>query len=476
MKTTKTQNKCAGNMPLWRLLAIIVIFLFSPLVKGQVTIGMNNEPEAGALLQLKDGTTSSTHPLINASKGLGLPRVELQSLTGDLGKTLDATVTTDGTLDGSKHTGLVVYNNKDNYCNTQPIFGAPYVWDGTQWLLIGASKIDAPEVETFIDNRTQKLGPQTYHNREFYYMDGATKISAGVWMTENLRFIPDPSDPAYAGVLHTAEMLPPFTNPSTGAITGPNTTKCWIYPWAESRKYESTPHPSAGTNTWICPYDGVEAEKEWNPREGILYNWWFASNRPRLNADERQGGDNENTGITYQGICPDGWHLPSDREWNELEEVIYNNPVPYSWYKTDYNFNPAKWQNTTEWEENKDSFDNDIIHRGSSTDQGHGPAMISECFGVGQGEYKGKSLSAAQGGFDIHIVGSAEDNYVRDYGRYAQLWTSSATPVNTSWRRQFYTGGGSYSKMVMRSRGGKYALYSVRCKKDGTGGTPLPNN
>lgn len=27
-------------------------------------------------------------------------------------------------------------------------------------------------------------------------------------------------------------------------------------------------------------------------------------------------------GEKYQGICPDGWHLPSEREWNELQEIM----------------------------------------------------------------------------------------------------------------------------------------------------------
>ncbi|MCF8221746.1 MAG: hypothetical protein K9J25_01260 [Bacteroidales bacterium] len=43
---------------------------------------------------------------------------------------------------------------------------------------------------------------------------------------------------------------------------------------------------------------------------GVLYNWNAALNGSQSNDD--------NPG-SLQGICPDGWHLPSDNEWKELE-------------------------------------------------------------------------------------------------------------------------------------------------------------
>lgn len=50
---------------------------------------------------------------------------------------------------------------------------------------------------------------------------------------------------------------------------------------------------------------------------GILYNWAAA-----LNGD---AGSNTNpSGV--QGICPDGWHLPSEAEWQELIDFVGTDP------------------------------------------------------------------------------------------------------------------------------------------------------
>lgn len=44
---------------------------------------------------------------------------------------------------------------------------------------------------------------------------------------------------------------------------------------------------------------------------GVLYNWPAAMN-----------DSDGSTDVNIQGACPDGWHLPADREWNELSETL----------------------------------------------------------------------------------------------------------------------------------------------------------
>jgi uncharacterized protein (TIGR02145 family) len=44
---------------------------------------------------------------------------------------------------------------------------------------------------------------------------------------------------------------------------------------------------------------------------GRLYNWMAAVNGEAIELDLNPSG--------IQGICPDGWHLPSDAEWKQLE-------------------------------------------------------------------------------------------------------------------------------------------------------------
>ncbi len=48
---------------------------------------------------------------------------------------------------------------------------------------------------------------------------------------------------------------------------------------------------------------------------GVLYNWATAMALPnQYNSELWNGSDS-----LHQGICPDGWHLPADAEWNKLE-------------------------------------------------------------------------------------------------------------------------------------------------------------
>lgn len=89
---------------------------------------------------------------------------------------------------------------------------------------------------------------------------------------------------------------------------------------AENLKYlPSVVGPQTGSSTvsyyYIYGYDGTSVsaaknheEGEINPYEtyGVLYNW------PAANS-----------------ACPDGWHLPSEEEWEILENYLVNNGYNY---------------------------------------------------------------------------------------------------------------------------------------------------
>jgi uncharacterized protein (TIGR02145 family) len=68
---------------------------------------------------------------------------------------------------------------------------------------------------------------------------------------------------------------------------------------------------------YIYGYEGDDpdlAKSDYNyTKYGVLYNWKAAIN-------EIEPGDTM-TG-TIQGACPDGWHLPDDAEWMELERTL----------------------------------------------------------------------------------------------------------------------------------------------------------
>jgi len=51
---------------------------------------------------------------------------------------------------------------------------------------------------------------------------------------------------------------------------------------------------------------------------GLLYSWAAAMNGT---------GSSNNNPSGVQGVCPEGWHLPSDEEWNELDTALGCNMV-----------------------------------------------------------------------------------------------------------------------------------------------------
>lgn len=106
------------------------------LLNAQITIGSGEQPNVGAILDLKDGTVGPNNE--TAKKGLVLPRVALQ----DYSKLQMGINGPDLTSEASAHTGLVVYNvNKDfNKCDQTSIPSGVYVWEGNEWVVLMSSE------------------------------------------------------------------------------------------------------------------------------------------------------------------------------------------------------------------------------------------------------------------------------------------------------------------------------------------------
>jgi uncharacterized protein (TIGR02145 family) len=71
---------------------------------------------------------------------------------------------------------------------------------------------------------------------------------------------------------------------------------------------------------YVNGYEGMDVKEAKNTVNyliyGVLYNWTAAMN-------DDQGGSQAGR---KQGICPEGWHLPDDREWKELEIFLGMDP------------------------------------------------------------------------------------------------------------------------------------------------------
>lgn len=114
---------------LTQLFALSFILFISTTLSGQVTIGSNEPPIPGALLDLKNAASN---------KGMGMPRValtkakKLYPMFWDSNANAESPAyTADEYNINQEHTGLLVYNVTKNLA--QNLDEGMYVWDGIQW-------------------------------------------------------------------------------------------------------------------------------------------------------------------------------------------------------------------------------------------------------------------------------------------------------------------------------------------------------
>ncbi|WP_163357361.1 FISUMP domain-containing protein [Dysgonomonas sp. 25] len=257
--------------------------------------------------------------------------------------------------------------------------------------------------------------------KEFYSADFG---GAGRWMVTNL------TATNYDGITHSAGRT--LTGPSRG-IFGSSSGAYWCY-------------PSATT------YD-TSTEHDANQFLGYLYTWDAATAGKGGSTGLVLNIEEEGTNHTkVQGICPSGWHLPSDREWTILENEIIRNTTKYANITTDID----------------NSGLSDIPYNAGSLsrDTPHGAAMKDPCENFSN-HNNGTSKAFSQGGFSFLFAGQYYPTTTTngDFGRSGYFWTSSvqmATYQTVAWARQV-TG---YSVRVTKNGPYANASSSVRCKKD----------
>lgn len=203
--------------------------------------------------------------------------------------------------------------------------------------------------------------------------------------------------------------------------------QCWM---AENLRYlPSVVGPASGSATvplyYVHGYNGtnVQAAKATANYQtyGVLYNWRAAM----------QGAASSNTNPSgVQGVCPDGWHLPSDEEVKQLEMFL-----------------------------------------GLSQNQANGN-------GIYRGTNQGSRLAGSadlwvDGDLKIHpLFGNtgfnARPGSVRGLGAFENtigeqfaLWTATASGANAWYRGLHYTQTGIYRASIQRDYG-----MSVRCVCD----------
>ncbi|MBN2777355.1 MAG: PKD domain-containing protein [Bacteroidales bacterium] len=128
------------------------------------------------------------------------------------------------------------------------------------YINVGTSGLPCANMPTYTDSRDGTVYP-------------TVQIGNQCWMAKNLAYLPN------------------VVGPETGSLS----TACY----------------------YVYGYDGIsvtDAKAVDNySTYGVLYNWSAAMGGQESSTTNPSG---------VQGVCPTGWHLPSDEEWKELEMVI----------------------------------------------------------------------------------------------------------------------------------------------------------
>lgn len=123
----------------------------------------------------------------------------------------------------------------------------------------------------------------------------------------------------------------------------------WMAENLRSTKYpDGSTIPMGSTYSYIKPYlyvPGSSGNMKKNmsnvPYYGYLYNW---------QAVMHGANSSETNPCNVQGICPNGWHVPSDAEWRELINNVNNSAKElastWGWTGTDELDAPGNNQST----------------------------------------------------------------------------------------------------------------------------------
>lgn len=191
-----------------------------------------------------------------------------------------------------------------------------------------------------------------------------------------------------------------------------------------------------------------------NPRIGLLYTWNAATaGRGGASGTEtiNDAATPPTVGNRIQGICPNGWHLPSDYEWTVLENLIAYRTSLYSELPDISPDNPNLIPQTT----------SGAGIRGGVL----GNAMKEWCEPYSAPAYKGVSnpiFSTTRPGFNGLLGGYGYRGNVILYSQLSAFWTASGQEDKSAWSRGFYNNSSGVEKRANE----RIDLFSVRCKKD----------
>ncbi|MCP4091298.1 MAG: hypothetical protein GY746_16130, partial [Gammaproteobacteria bacterium] len=269
-------------------------------------------------------------------------------------------------------TGLCVYNTDVNVV---------CYYNGSSW--------DCMDAQSLF-NKTFLCGKELidYRDERSY---ATVKIGNQCWMAENLAY------------------LPQVDNVAAGSEDSPG-SYYYVYGYTPNGANEAEEVANAKLNANYTTY-------------GVLYNWQAA-----------MAGSGSSTSVQsgVQGICPNGWHLPSDEEWKMLEGEV----------DSKYGYPDPEWDGSA--------------YRGKDAGGNLKETGTSHWNSQNTGATNSSGFTALPGGYRY------DPGHFSSIGYYALYWSSTEHGTHYAWYRRL-----TYSSSdVYRNDRSKNCGFSVRCTKD----------
>lgn len=221
------------------------------------------------------------------------------------------------------------------------------------------------------------------------------KIGNQWWMAENLKCTKYDTESERKPVVPATEILIPVSSRSTNVSYAPY-------------------YVNVSDSTTLYSENLTSNQRS---KLGLLYTWAAA-------VGESSSSNGQSRTIDYtiarQGICPNGWHLPTDAEWTELIDTLGGSDVAGKKMKT-----------ADGWFEDA----NFVVGTNNS------------------------GFSVLPSGYDLGtVIGTAKTPATYGIGFDANFWSANANP--------WYRGFTCNSSVVKRLIYAKYNYLSIRCVKN----------
>ena len=190
-----------------------------------------------------------------------------------------------------------------------------------------------------------------------------------------------------------------------------------------------------------------------NTSDNVIEKWCYSNSTG--NCDLYGGLYNWNEAMRgssvsgARGICPAGWHIPTDAEYNQLEKTVLGiiaSPNPQ--YVCDFNTVNTNWY----WRRCADD-------NGGDSGGVYGAGKSLKAIGQGSGNGAGNDLAGFNGKLSGYRNTGGSFNYLTSS---LYLWSSTPNGASNAWYRVLVS---SYSTVYRLNNSRAYG-FSVRCLQD----------